>query len=263
MSEEKDQEAVTAGLNDFKDALGRNMGGRLDAEEFSLRQAVGGWRGMVESIGPTLVFVVAFVAGWDVIRAGAVSLGFAVGLIIARLIGHSSIMQAFAGFWVVIIGVLWAMFSGKGENYFLMSLIINAVYASVILVSILARFPVIGLLVGWFRAQGLSWRTDPRLKADRQAYYAVTIIWLGVFLLRLAVKTPLYLGGNVPWLGTFQILLGLPLFALALYLSWLLLRRTHGKFLDSGLPNVDTSDTGAADVPDSASDTTDTLDDAC
>jgi len=89
MSEEKDQESVTAGLNDFKDALGRNMGGRLDAEEFSLRQAVGGWRGIVESIGPTLVFVVAFVAGWDVMKAGAVSLGFAVGLIIARLIGQT------------------------------------------------------------------------------------------------------------------------------------------------------------------------------
>lgn len=252
MSKENDQEAIIAGLNDFKDTLGRNMGGKLDAEEFSLRQAVGGWRGIIESIGPTLVFVVAFVAGCEVLKAGAISLGFAVGLIIARLIGHSSIMQAFAGFWVVIIGVLWAMFSGKGENYFLLSLIINAVYAIVILVSILVRFPVIGLLVGWFRAQGLRWRTNPRLKADKQAYYAVTVIWLGVFTLRLAVKTPLYLGGNVPWLGTFQILLGLPLFAVALYLSWLLLRRTHGKFLDSGLADVGSSDTDADHTPDSA-----------
>lgn len=236
----KDQDKEKPVLAELQEAMGKNYGAKLDSEDFSLSEAVGGWRGITEAVGPTLVFVIAFVAGLDVTKSGAIALGLAIGLIIARLLRKSSIMQAFAGFWGVIIGVAWAIWSGKGEDYFLLSLITNAVYGGAILISILVRYPLIGLVVGWFRSQGLKWRTDPRLRADRKAYYVVTVIWLMVFVLRLAVKTPLYLLGNVPWLGTFHLVLGLPLFAFALYLTWLILRRTHGGFLDSGLPEEDT-----------------------
>lgn len=225
--------------------IGGNFGARLDSEEFSWREAVGGWRGIIESVGPTLVFVVAFVCGLDVWKSGAIALGIAVGLGIARMISHQTLTQAFAGFTGVIIGVLWAAFSGKGENYFLYGLILNAVYFVVLLVSVLTRFPLIGLAVGWFRSQGLAWRSDERLRKDRGAYYAVTFLWMGLFGARLAVKVPLYFAGNVWALGALHLLMGVPLFAIVIYLSWLLLRRTHGGFLDSGLEVDDTHQDGS------------------
>lgn len=227
---------LVSGLKEFQETVGNNFGGRFDSEEFSWQDAVGGPRGIIESIGPTLVFVVAYVAGLDVWKSGAVALGLAVGLIIARLFSKQTITQATAGFFGVIIGVVWAMWSGKGENYFLYGLILNAAYFLALGISVVVRYPLIGLVVGWFRGQGVKWRKDPRLRRDRKAYYVVTVLWMILFAARLLVKLPLYLAGNVPILGTIHLLMGVPLFALFLYFSWLLLRRTRGSFLDSGLP---------------------------
>lgn len=233
-------------------------GAKLDQSEFSWQDSVGGWRGILESIGPTLVFLVAFLAGLEVWMAAAVALGFAVVLIIIRLVRRQSLSQAIAGSLMVIIGALWAWKSGKGENFFIMGIITNAVYLGVFLVSLVVRWPLIGLVVGWFRQQGVAWRRDPQLRSDRKAYYAVTLLWIVMFALRLVVKVPLYLAGNVPVLGTLHLVMGVPLFALITYLSWLFLRRTHGDFF-TRIPGESpgnsalsaSSDTGSAVVRDS------------
>jgi hypothetical protein len=46
-------------------------------------------------------------------------------------------------------------------------------------------------------------------------------------VLRLVIQLPLYLAGAVVALGVAKVALGLPLFAVAVWLSWLLLR--HGE----------------------------------
>src|SRR5690625_1279266 len=70
---------------------------QLDAEEFDLWQAVGGVRGLVESVTPGVVFVVVFVATRDL----AWSIGSAVGLaliaMVLRLIARSPLTQAISG----------------------------------------------------------------------------------------------------------------------------------------------------------------------
>ena len=55
-------------------------------------------------------------------------------------------------------------------------------------------------------------------------YMLATALWCGAFLLRLAVQVPLWLADEVPWLGTARLVMGLPLWALVLWVTWLLIR---------------------------------------
>ena len=58
-------------------------------------------------------------------------------------------------------------------------------------------------------------------------YTAATWLWIGLFAVRLAVQVPLYLDGDVGWLGTARLVMGIPLWALVLWLTWILVRRPH------------------------------------
>jgi hypothetical protein len=52
-----------------------------------------------------------------------------------------------------------------------------------------------------------------------------TWLWAAVFLLRLIVQIPLYLAHAVVVLGVVRTAMGLPLFALALWATWRLVRQ--------------------------------------
>jgi len=43
------------------------------------------------------------------------------------------------------------------------------------------------------------------------------------------VQLPLYFGGSVGWLGTARLLMGVPLWALVLYATWVLTHGAHRK----------------------------------
>ncbi|MCT6811154.1 MAG: DUF3159 domain-containing protein, partial [Bifidobacterium sp.] len=78
------------------------------------------------------------------------------------------------------------------------------------------RRPVVS---GW-RQWLASWRGEPELV---RAYTQATLVWIAVFALRLLVQVPLYLTGSVGFLGAARLILGLPLFALGIWISWLLI----------------------------------------
>ena len=75
---------------------------------------------------------------------------------------------------------------------------------------------VTGDLTGWLK--------DPRLV---RAYTLASWLWVAMFLIRLGVQVPLYLAGadQLGWLVTARLVMGWPLFALNLWLSWLIVRR--------------------------------------
>nr|BFF21714.1 DUF3159 domain-containing protein [Promicromonospora thailandica] len=218
----------------------------LTGDEFSAAQAVGGVRGLVEAVLPGLVFVVAFVIVNDLMVPLIASVVAAVVLVAARLVQRTPVTQALGGLLGIAIGVVWAWTSGEAENYYAGGLLLNAAYLVVLLGTILARRPAVGYVVEGLRA-GLTpdavraeanrdpdsdapspfaaltaWRQDPGLV---RTYTIATWLWVGLFALRLAVKTPLYLAGDIAWLGTFHLLLGVPLWALVLYLTWYVVRR--------------------------------------
>jgi hypothetical protein len=151
-----------------------------------------------------------------------VAVGLAAVLTLVRLVKRESPQHALSG----LIGVAFAAFiatrSGRAEDFFLPGLLANAGYATAFLISIAVRWPLVGVLVGQLDGEGTAWREHPvRVQAFRRA----TWMWAGLFLLRLAVQLPLYLAGAVVALGVARTAMGLPLFALGLWLTWLLVRR--------------------------------------
>ena len=257
----------------------------LAGESFSLAETIGGVRGLVESMAPGLVFVVVFIATGNTLRPALIaSVAVALVAVAARLVQRTPVTQAFGGFLGVAIGVLWAWRSGEAQNYYAAGLLTNAAYLVAMAVSVLVRWPVVGLVVealrsGWtdgdkvkaavaasdvpdgattsgahgaagervesnvgvvgsteadqdepapgaFRAWAQRWRGDAALM---RRYALATWLWVGMFALRLAVQVPLFMAGEdaVAWLGTARLVMGIPLWALTLWLTWLLVRRPH------------------------------------
>ena len=60
--------------------------------------------------------------------------------------------------------------------------------------------------------------------ATRRAYTRLTWLWAGVFALRLLVQTPLYLTDATTALAVSKLVMGLPLFALAAWATWMAVR---------------------------------------
>ena len=65
-----------------------------------------------------------------------------------------------------------------------------------------------------------DWVQDKPLK---RAYTIITALWIGVFSLRLLVQVPLYLTDQVGWLGTARLLMGIPFWALMIWISYLII----------------------------------------
>lgn len=199
-----------------KNALVRKENGHID-----LLAAAGGVRGIGESVLPGLVFLVAFTLTRDLTVALVGSVAMAAVFLVARLIQRTPLTQALAGIAGVALSAFLAMQTGKAENYYLIGFLTNAGYIVAMVVSIAVRWPVLGLLFGYARNEGVGWRVRPeRLRAYRVA----TWILVGVMAARLAVQLPLYLAGQVDALGAMRLIMGVPLYAFGLWIAWLVSR---------------------------------------
>ncbi len=205
--------------------LSRN---ELLAEEALLAKAVGGWRGMIDSSLPSVVFIVLYVVMgfndvWSAERLkysliAAVAAGVVIAVI--RLLRRESLQQVIAGFVGVAVSAFVAARTGNASDYFLPGLLLNVGYFLAFLVSVFVRWPLIGVIVGLLTTQNAAWRSDREL---RRTYAAATWLWVGVFALRLVVQVPLYLAGLVAPLGVLKILMGWPLYLAAVYFTYRLI----------------------------------------
>jgi hypothetical protein len=191
-------------------------------ERVLLDRALGGWRGIIDSGTPTVVFVIAFLASdRDLGLSVWAALGTGVAIALWRLIRRESLQQIAAGLIGVGISAFVASRTQTGEGYFIPGLLQNIGYGFAFLVSILIGWPLIGVIVGFLTGQGVGWRKDPQV---RRAYAAASWIWVGLFTLRVAVQGPLYLAGWVGPLGFAKVIMGVPLFIAAGYFTYLVLR---------------------------------------
>ncbi len=142
-------------------------------------------------------------------------------LTVARLARRETLQHAATGLIGVALAAFVATRTGKAENFFLPGLLANAAYALAYVVSIVIRRPLIGVIVSGFSGGGSGWREDPVLM---RTYTRASWLWVGLFLLRLLVQLPLYLAGSVTELGVARTAMGLPLFGLGIWLTWLLIR---------------------------------------
>lgn len=190
----------------------------LGVDRAMLDQAVGGWRGMIDSGLPAAVFVIAYVVTAQQLRLSLVAAVFS-GAVIAvlRLVRREPQQQVAAGFMGVAISAFIATRTGRAEDFFLVGIVINVVYLIGYGVGTAFRWPPLGLIVGYFRGDATGWRSDPR---QYRAYATASWIWAGMFAVRLLVQVPIYVLGAVELLGVAKLVMGWPLFLLCAYLSY-------------------------------------------
>lgn len=241
MSEpQSDDRAPAPGLSQtFADAARRAGIGQVTPGETptaaSLLRAIGGVRGLIESLLPGLAFLVIYTITGDLTPSVVAPVIVAVVFIVVRAITRSPVMPAVTGLLGVAVSAALALFTGRAEDNFLPGLIINAVSLVVLLVSIIARWPLIGVIVGLLTGDTTGWRSD---RAKFRVVLVATWCWVGLFALRLGVEGPLYLAGNAAALGSVKLILGVPLYAAMLWVTWLLVRTAFGH----GKTSVDTRD---------------------
>ena len=195
-----------------------------------LLEAVGGIRGVLEAIIPSVLFIVIFLVTQDARVSALVPGGLAVLLVLIRLIQRETVVSALSGMFGVGIAVLITLVTGRGVDYFLSGFITNIIWGLVLLVSILIGRPIIGVIIGLIEGDAKKWRRIPRL---RRAATWLTAMWFGLFVARLAVQIPMYLADQVGALGVARIVMGIPLFALVLVATWFGIRRARSSSDDT------------------------------
>ncbi|GAA4527856.1 DUF3159 domain-containing protein [Brachybacterium paraconglomeratum] len=197
------------------------LGAVLQDEEFSVSDAIGGPRGIAESVLPTLLFVVLFVVTRSVMVAAVAAVVVVLVLLVARIVQRQSPATVLGGLLGVALGAVLAIRSGEGSDFYWPGIVTNAVSLLVLLTTLVLRRPLVGIFVGLLDPRVKDWAEDPDA---RRVYTRATLLFVGLYVMKLAVQLPLLLTGQVAALGAAKIAMGLPAFAVIAYLVWLMHR---------------------------------------
>jgi hypothetical protein len=186
-------------------------------------KALGGKRGLIDSGLPALVFLIVFnLSDKNINTAIWAALTLSAVLTFYRLIKRETLQHSFSGLVGVAICALISRRSGNAADFYLPGLWINAGYGALYAFTNLIKWPILGVLLGPILGENFLWRKDPK---RLRAYINAGWLWVGLFISRLLVQYPLYESGNINALGTARLLMGYPLFILAAWGSWLILKR--------------------------------------
>jgi hypothetical protein len=186
----------------------------------SLFSAIGGVRGVVESTAPGFLFLVVFTVTGDLFPSVIAPVIVAIAILLTRLVQRLPVLPAISGGIGIALSAGFALWTGRAEDNFVGGFIINSISMVVMLVSILIRRPLIGIVTNLLVSENPA-RTSPIV---RRAAYLATIVWAGFFGLRLAVQFPLYLAQATAALAATKLLMGLPMYAALLWVTWLMMR---------------------------------------
>lgn len=215
--------------DELRDSAAKRLGvsaenGNIKFDRHSLLQGMGGWLGVIETVLPSVLFGTGFALTGEALVSVVMAGGTSAVFILYRLFTRKSASSALIGAFAVGFAAWLALRDGgQAVDYFIPGFITNAVYGSVLLISILVRWPILGVLVELLRGHDMSWRKNTKVLT---IYSLVTAFWVGFFCLRLAVQLPLYFAGNTELLATARVAMGPPLYALVILTTWLMLRAT-------------------------------------
>jgi hypothetical protein len=195
-----------------------------DRETATIWEQMGGPMGLVDSGLPVVVFVVVnALAGltWGIIAAIASALLIAV----LRLVRGKPVTQAISGLLGVGVAAFIAWKTGSAKGYFLLGIWSYVLYGGALLLSMVVRWPLVGVLWEGLNGRGTGWRKDKRLV---RKYDLATAVWVMVFALRFLVQNELYDSDKVGWLATARLLMGYPLFIVAIAATVLIVGSAAG-----------------------------------
>lgn len=197
------------------DALGVVPAGATTVEQVvraRLAEGVGGVRGSLEASLPTLAFVLAWTLSHDVrtsLLSAAVPAAVAIGL---RVVQRQTVRFALGSLFALAIAAFFALRTGRAQDVFLPGILYSCALTAVTVLSVVTRWPLVGFVIGTTSTDPLAWRTHGGVVRLCQR---LTLVLAGLYAVRVAVMLPLYLAGQVGWLGVAKVALGWPLYLLA------------------------------------------------
>ncbi|MGI5522672.1 DUF3159 domain-containing protein [Micromonospora sp. CA-259024] len=208
---------------------------RLPTIAEQMADQLGGWRGLVESSIPVVVFVIANIIGE---LRPAVIASVAVALLIAglRLAQRRPIRHAVNGLFGVGVGAAIAWRTGDERDFYLPGILYGIGYGIALLVSAAIRQPLVGWIWSVLVAKGRSeWRHDPKLV---RTFTQLTVLWGVVWLAKVGVQAGLYLAHQDTALGLARLVLGYPPYALLLLITVWTVRRVTREPQPTPLPGA-------------------------
>ena len=182
-----------------------------------LRIVLTGRSGFVDTLIPPIMFVLVNtffnlqVALWA-------ALGFALVVVIYRLLNRQSFLYAFGGAAGVAIAAFTASLLGRVQGFFVPSIVSGGFSVFLCVFSILIKRPLVAYTSFVTRRWPLKWYWHPKV---RPAYNEVTWIWFIFFVLRLILQLNLIQDERTGLSGVFQILTGWPATIILLIISYL------------------------------------------
>ena len=209
--------------------------GSAGGPKLLLVESIGGWRGLFDSSIPVVVFVVAnAMAGLT--AAIWAALGSGVLIFLIRLVRRQTVQQAVSGFLGVAMAAFIAARTGEAKGYFLLGIWANFGYAAVFGVSVLVRWPLVGVLWEYVDGSNSEWR---RQRPLMRVYTRTTVLWFGVFLSRGLVQRFLYDENRTGWLAATRLAMGYPVTLGALGLCLVAVRRVRRRIAPEPAPELE------------------------
>ncbi|MFD0927818.1 DUF3159 domain-containing protein [Williamsia deligens] len=202
---------------------------------------MGGPWGLIYSTVPIVVFV-AVNALSSLMPAIVAAIGVSVAIAVLRIARREPVQPAVSGFFGVAICAFIAYRTGDAKGFFLFGIWSTLVYAGAFVLSILVRWPLVGVIWNVVNANGTDWRKDRRTLL---AYDLATAVWAVLFGVRYLVQSFLYDSDQTGWLAAARIGMGWPLTAVAALATVLLVRwaeRTTDDPDDAADPGVSSDD---------------------
>ncbi len=189
----------------------------------TLLEQMGGVSGLVYSSVPVVVFVLA--NAFFGLKVGIWSaIGSAVAITVLRVVRKEPLQPAISGFFGVAIAAFIANQTGSAKGFFLFGIWTSLAYGGVFALSVLLRWPLVGVIWSALNGHGQGWRRD---KPSRRAYDIATLTFVAVFAARYVVQKWLYDEDLTGWLAFARLAMGYPLFAVALAVTVWAVRRAQ------------------------------------
>ena len=191
-----------------------------------LSSALGGVRGSFKAALPTVAFVSAWIWRHDVKIAVTASAAIVLALLLVRLASRQTPRYVLSAVFATAVAAFFALRSGRAEAAFLPGILTSAAWGVGSLVSVVARWPLVGFIVAAGDPQmaqdPTAWRRDRGLVTVCQR---LTMVLVALYAVRVVVMLPLYLAGQVTLLGVSKIALGWPAYLCAVAIMGMMLVR--------------------------------------
>lgn len=213
-----DDPAVTAGL-------GEVPAGATTVEDVvrsRLAEGVGGLRGSIEAALPTVAFVIAWTLTHQIRVALTVAVVPAVITLVLRIAQRQTPRFALGSLFALALAAFFALRTGRAQDVFLPGILYSCALTGVTLLSVVTRWPLVGFVVGASSPDPLAWRSHAGVVRLCQR---LTLVLAGLYAVRVVIMLPLFLAGEVGWLGVAKLVLGWPLYLLAVAAMGALLLR--------------------------------------